>query len=315
MSSTLPPFTLRQLTYFVAVADSGTIAAVARTMHVSPSAISDSITELERLLDLRLCVRHKAAGFSLTPAGKRLLPAMRSLLRQAGELTVAFGAQKGELSGPLTISCYLTLAPMILPVLLREFGRAYPRVDLQVLDTNHEQLGNRLESGEIDLAVAYDWFMPENAECRMLFRWQPYILVAADHPLAGEAAISLEMVESDNLILYDYPPANAHTMNMFTQRGLHPRVTHRIGDFETVRAFVAQGLGYTILIRRTTSRMSYEGLPLETIEILPPVAPIAVNLIWRKDAEISLRKEALIAFASTFRWLEHFAPIAGGGSG
>ena len=87
----VPGYSLRQLLYFVAVAEKGTVSAASERLRVSPSAVSLAISELERALKVQLCVRRKAHGVTLTVSGTQLLHHARALLRQARELL-----EKGE---------------------------------------------------------------------------------------------------------------------------------------------------------------------------------------------------------------------------
>ena len=76
----VPAFTMNQLAAFVAVAEAGTISGAAERLHVSPSALSAAVTELERALQTQLLHRRKAKGVSLSPAGEVVLPRARHLL-------------------------------------------------------------------------------------------------------------------------------------------------------------------------------------------------------------------------------------------
>src|SRR5690349_529815 len=109
---------LRQLECFVAAADAGTMTAAAAQLFVSQSAISLAVAQLERSVGTQLLIRHKARGLELTPAGRRLLPQARSLLAHADDVRTAAEAEGGALSGPLTVGCFRTAAPFLLPELL-----------------------------------------------------------------------------------------------------------------------------------------------------------------------------------------------------
>ncbi len=115
-------YTMRQLFVFVAVAETGTIRAAADRLHVSQSAVSLAITELERGLKSQLCVRRRAHGVQLTPTGERVLIRAKALLEQAGDLAAEASGAEGVLTGPLAIGCYSSLGPTLLPRLLYEFN-------------------------------------------------------------------------------------------------------------------------------------------------------------------------------------------------
>jgi len=302
MDAGVPDFTLRQLSYLVAAADAGTIAGAAERLHVSASAMSDAITELEKTMGTRLCVRRRAHGLTLTSAGAHVVARARTLLAASRELAVSLQGADGELVGPITIGCYPTLAPTVLPTLLHDFGNAHPRVELQILEATHDQLEGRLESGEVDVAFVYDTLIPGHPRRAKLFELAAHVLLAGDDPLTRGATVRLEDVVERDLILLDAPPSSEHTLSLFTARGLTPRIRHRTASYEAVRTLVGRGLGYGILVQRPANRASYEGYPVVMMEIEPAVPPVGIDVIWSATTEPPDRVRALIDFARSIRW-------------
>ena len=298
----VPDFTLRQLSYLVFAADEGTIAAASARLHVSPSAISDAITELERALGEKLCIRRRAHGLTLTGAGARVVARARPLLADARELALSLSATGDEFVGPITIGCYPTLAPTILPPLLHDFGDAHPRVDLQIFEATHDALEGRMASGEVDVAFVYDTLIPGNPRRERLFALPAHVLLAADDPLAGAPAVRLEDLLERDLILLDAPPSSQHTLSLFAARGLTPRIRHRTTSYEAVRTLVGRGLGYGVLVQRPANPASYEGYPVVMKEIDPPVEPVGIEVIWPAATPPTPRTRALIDFARSIQW-------------
>jgi len=87
-------FTFRQLGYFIAAAETGSITAASQRASISQPAISTAISHIERELDVQLFLRHHAQGLSLTPAGRALLREAKQLLKQAEGLCGACAARK-----------------------------------------------------------------------------------------------------------------------------------------------------------------------------------------------------------------------------
>lgn len=297
----LPAFTLRQLAYFTAAADEGTIAGAAALLRVSPSAMSDAITELESVMRERLCVRRRAHGLTLTPAGEQLVHHARRILAEAEELHRSVGGE-GQLSGPVVIGCYPTLAPAILPPLLQDFAALHPGIELSIREATQDRLAEDLTSGRIDVAFVYDMLVPGDTERARLYELQAHVLLAEDHPLTGRETVRLEDLVNDDLILLDAPPSSEHTLSVFAERGLRPHIRHRTASYEVVRTLVARGLGYGILVSRVANPNSYEGLPLTAKAIEPPVRPVAIDMIWAPDRPVPARTRALIEFARGADW-------------
>lgn len=299
--TTLPGFTLRQLAYFIAAADEGTLAAAAAKLHISPSAMSDAITELETVTREHLCIRRRAHGITLTPAGQQLASRARRVLAEAEELQRSIGAA-GNLSGPVVIGCYPTLAPTILPPLLQDFATLHPEIELSIREAAQDQLAEDLRSGRIDVAFVYDMLVPGDIERSKLYELQAHVVLAASHPLAAHASLQLHELVDEDLILLDAQPSSEHTLSVFAAEGLHPKIRHRTASYEVVRTLVARGLGYGILVSHVANQMSYEGLPLVTRPIVPSVSPVAVDMIWAHERPIPARTRALVEFAQGIAW-------------
>ena len=297
----LVPFTLRQLAYLVAAADAGTIVAAAIRMHVSPSTMSDAISELERLVDARLCVRKKAQGLTLTTAGERAVAQARALLRGAQELHVMLTTDADQLAGPIAVGCFPTLAPTVLPPLLTAFASEHPRLDIDVVEAPQDRLAEMLESGRIDLAFVYDVQLPRAVHRSKLFELPPHVILPVGHRLADAPYVRLEELADEQFIMLDSPPSSTHTLSIFDERGVTPRVRHRTGNPDVVRTLVARGLGYGMLIQRHPDAVA-AGLPVVVKEIFPAVQPLAIDLVWSAGLRPTKRTEAVIEFARGVEW-------------
>lgn len=293
-----PGYTLRQLECFVAVADAGTISAAAERLHASQSAVSLAVNELERGLRAQLCVRRKAHGVVLTPTGTEVLRQARTLLRHAEELQTVASGSGPELSGPLAVGCYLTLAPTVLPRLLAEFGERHPAVWVDFAEGTQDTLQQRLLAGELDLAVLYNMEVLPEMDSTELYTTRPHILLPTDDPLADSAEISLRDLASRPMVLLDSPPSTQHTMKVWREAGITPTVRHRTTSFETARALVGRGLGYALLVQQPSNERTYEGLPVIRKEISEQAGDVAVLLAWPRHCKLSARAEAFINYAT-----------------
>ncbi|WP_199433679.1 LysR substrate-binding domain-containing protein [Qaidamihabitans albus] len=295
--SKLPGFSLRQLWYFVAAAEEGTISGAASRLHVSQSAVSLALNELERALKAQLCVRRKAHGITLTPTGAQALQQARALLRQAAELEVESGSDAGELAGSLALGCYLTLAPTVLPRLLHGFDARHPRVEIDFTEGTQDALQRLLLAGELDLAVLYDMeIQPEIAQVE-LYRRRPHVLLPADHRLAADPEVALHDLAGEPMVLLDAPPSSHHTLRLCADAGVKPLVRHRTSNFETARALVGRGLGYAMLIQRPANDRTYEGLPVVYKAIAELSGyEVSVLLAWPRHTRLARRSAEFLAF-------------------
>ena len=291
-------YTLRQLAYFVAVAEAGSISGAAAKLHVTPTAVASALTELERVMHTQLMVRRKAHGVALTPTGIFLHQRAVILLRDADELELTVAGSGTELAGPLVLGCYITLAPTIVPLLMEWVASNHPKVDLTVVTGGQDELPVRLLAGELDLAICYDFALPDGLESVLLYRAPAYVLLPDRHPLVARDTVPLAALTAEPMILLDIPPAAQHTLMLFERAGVTPRIVQRTSDFELTRSLVARGFGYTVLVQRPAVDRSYEGLPVVVREITPEGPSGSVRMLWPHHIRLSNRAAALVAFAS-----------------
>ncbi|GAA4925979.1 LysR substrate-binding domain-containing protein [Streptomonospora halophila] len=291
-----PRFSLRQLAYFVTIAEAGTISEAAQRLHISQPAVSLALNDLERALKVQLCVRRKAHGVTLTPTGTQVLHRARRLLRQAEDLEGEAGAGEGALAGVLSLGCYVTLAPTVLPPLLQGFSALHPGLTVDFAEATQDVLQRRLLSGELDLAVIYDMdVLPEMARAE-LFTMRPHILLPADHPLADRESVSLHELAEEPMVLLDAAPSSHHALGLCHAFGLVPRVRYRPTSYEVARALVGRGMGFSILVQRPSNDRTYEGFRVVIKEIAEPVRAEAVLLAWPRAVTLNRRAEEFLRY-------------------
>jgi len=278
-------FTINQLAAFVAVADVGTISGAAQQLHLSASALSANLTELERALHTQLLTRQRAKGVQLTPTGELLVPRARLLLHQALELEADVRGERGA-SGVVRLGCYPSLAPTMLPPLITGLAQSQPEIHLEVTEATQDQLTASLEGGLLDAAIMYDLDLAPTWRRASLALLTPLVVLPGDHPLAADGgAVHLADLHADPLVLLDAPPSSAHALNCCAIAGFGPRIGYRARTYETARAFVGRGLGWTILLQRPSADVTYEGLPVAVREIATPgIEPVSVDVVWHPDS-------------------------------
>lgn len=286
--------TFRQLAHFVAAADAGTISGAAKTLRFSPSAISASITELERALGAELCVRRRAQGVTLTSTGTLVLEKARRLLNDVAELNYAVQGGGSELVGPVVLGCFATLAPAVLPRILEEYETLHPQVSIDFVVGAQDELTAALRSGAIDVAIMYDMGGFEALETFELYAARGYALFGAGNPLANKKVVALEELADLPFVLFDQTPSTRYAMSIFEARGLTPRVRHLTHAFELTRSIVARSdSAYAVLVQRPANKLSYEGLPILEREIVPPPPSVSVVFAWARGVALSSRARAL----------------------
>lgn len=273
-------FTLVQLRYFVVAAESGSMTAAADKLCIAQSAVSSATTNLEHELRVQLFIRHRARGLTLTSAGERLLHQARDLLTRARDIEAEARGSGGSLTGPVTIGCFVTLAPYYLPALFAACDSRYPGIELNVVEAEAEQLQQSLRSGAIDFALTYDLSTPTDADLRRetIDQAPAHVIVPADHRLAGRTAVELADLASDPMVLLDLPYSRDYFHAIVAASGAAPDVRYRSQSYETVRSLVARGLGYSILNQRPQTSQTYGGGEVVTLDLCGERPPLEVTL-------------------------------------
>ncbi len=270
---------LRQLEYFVAAAEAGTMSGAAERFPVSSSAVSLAVAQLERSLGVQLFHRVKAKGLSLTAAGAELLPDARRLLAEAGELEHNARSLGHELKGRLTIGCYPTLTPFLMPRVLDDFPRLHPLVEMRFLEGSVAELQDWLIEGRCEAALMFDIGIRPALERTVLFAIRPQVVLPASHRLAERSAVRLRELADEPMVMIDMPPSEQFFTGLLERADVTPTIVHRTISFEAVRSLVARGLGWSMLIQRPAVDLSYEGLPLVTVPIRDRIDDVEILLV------------------------------------
>jgi DNA-binding transcriptional LysR family regulator len=289
--------TLRQLELFAALPDYDTLSAAAVHLHISESALSQAITGLERTVGEQLCVRRKARGFALTPAGQHFATQARRILADTREL-VLDTQSGGKLRGPVKLGCFASFATSIVPAVVDGFPRRHPGIDLEITVGTHEDLLPDLEAGKLDVAIVYDLFLPAGYRHREIYATELEAHLHPDHPLAARDAVDLADLADEPLVMYEARPSIENTLQAFAARGLTPRVAARVPQIILVQALVGRGVGYGLLMSRpNTTATSVEGRPIAVRPIEPSATHTNVVAIWPEDMDLTPRAAALLDYA------------------
>ena len=287
-------FTLRQLEYFVAVGEEGSIAQASERVNVSSPSISAAISQLEDEFGLPLFVRKHAHGLSLTQAGRQFMTQAKQVLSEAEALNRLAGDISGNVQGPLNIGCLLTFAQVLLPAIRRQFELKYPDTRVTQVETDQLRIIELLRRAEIDVALSYDLDIPPDLEFVPLRSLPPYAMVPEGHPLARQNEVDVEELLDYPMVLLDLPLSNDYFQSFFNQTGRKPKVAERTRDIAVMRSLVANGFGYGIANIRPYSDLSPDGRRLVFIPIKGDHRAMRLGLIIPENARNILTVNAFI---------------------
>ena len=186
----------------------------------------------------------------------------------------------------LSIACFHSFGPFVLPELLRRLTEAAP-VDLTLIEGDQRRVQESLRSGEAELALLYDLNLPDDLQIMPLFDLTPYVLLAASHPLAAKPSLTPADLAPHPMVLLNAPPSTDYFLSILRDAGVEPQVAFRSSSIEMVRGLVGQGLGYALLATRPAAMQSYDGKPLTARPLAEPTKRSRVVLAARKGIRLS----------------------------
>lgn len=191
---------LRQLNYFVQLAQRLNYSQTAKVLCITQSTLSQQIRKLEDELGVQLFVRN-SHHVQLTDVGQNILPAAEQVIHDANTCINMIHDVQNLGTGELSIGTTLTFLPLLKETVL-EFARLYPGVKLNIVCKSMEELMQKLEKEEIDVALSFSSINEnERIDSHPLFDNNLCIVVSDTHPLAHNKSLRLRDVEKFRLAL------------------------------------------------------------------------------------------------------------------
>lgn len=297
----LSRITLRQMEYFVATAESGSIIIASEKIHISSPSISAAIAHMETELNAQLFIRQHAKGLVLTEIGEQVKEACKVILSQASELYSMSADFTGAMRGKIKIGCFSAFAPSIYAEVIHGFANLYKQVDLEPVFDDHQCLIKELTQNTLDVALVYDLHIDENIiEFTPLADLPPYVLLAESHPLSKNQAVTLEELTDYPMILLDMPYSNDYFLSLFRNKKLKPNVTATCKYLDVIRSMVGNDIGYTILNVRQKTNVSSDGKKLKMVRISGDVRPMKIGIATPKNAQLTNVCQAFISRCQSF---------------
>ena len=245
---------LRQLRYFVAVAEESSYTRAAERLMISQQSLSQQMTLLERMLHTKLFDRD-TRGTSLTAVGSLFLPEARAVLERAdGAFNVVARAARGEI-GSLCLAFLTTTTNYLLPPVVRAVRQRLPELQLTTEETTIAPLVEGLRKGRYDVAFTRPPLV-DGLETRTLVSEPVCAVLPEGHPLAGRAELTLGELAGERWVLTprsSWEPWHQAFDNSFRAAGYTPDVVQRDASVQGLLGLVAAGVGVTRLARSASS--------------------------------------------------------------
>jgi DNA-binding transcriptional LysR family regulator len=167
---------------------------------------------------------------------------------------------------------------------------------LEFLEATTSELHEALLGGQIDVAILYGVDVSKQVEFEPIREYRPYVIVGEAHPLAGRETVQLADLVDDPLIQIDMRPSRQNTEYIFASLGLRPAIRHTTTNYELARSLVGRGLGYSLLVQRPASSVTYDGQRVVNLELADTLPPTVAGLARPKGSPPTAKYNALREF-------------------
>lgn len=291
-------FSLRQLRYFHAAAETGQISRAAVELNITQAAVTTGIRQLEESLGATLLVR-SPSGVTLTLAGERLLHHVRDILASVERAQQAVPEVDGP-SGVVRVGVTYTIVGYFLAPLLARFRRLYPDITLEFEEARRHEVERIAARGHCDFGLVMTQgeriATVPRLKSRILHRSARRLWLPLGHPLLEAPHVSFADVMREPYIALTVDDAWANAQAYWKKRRLAPRVAFETASIEGLRTMVGMGLGVTILADMLYRPWSIEGHRIETRDLDTPVPLLNVSMLVPVERPLSAAARSLVSF-------------------
>ncbi len=278
-------FSLRQLRYFVTIAELGQVARAAEQLHVTASAVTISLRDLENELGYSLFKR-EAHGMELTDDGRHFLARAHAV--EAAVADAQNMPRQAEVRGEMTLAATPTLVGYFLPEHIHRLSSLHPGLRIRMLELERHGIEEGLLAGAFDIAMMVTSNVSNTAlQTLTLLESRRRLWLGVGHRLLQQPKVHLADVVSEPLMMLTADEAADAAQRYWRHYGLVPDVHLRSSSIEAIRSMVGNGQGVAIASDLQYRPWSLEGKRIETMLLEEPIPPLMVGLAWRTGAEIT----------------------------
>lgn len=277
---------LRDLEYLVALADHKHFGRAAAACFVSQPTLSTQIRKLEEELGVAL-VERAPRKVMLTPAGIEATARARRVLAEVEQIRESARRDQDPESGTIRLGIFPTLGPYLLPRVVPQVGRAFPQLELLLVEEKSDILLEQLRDGRLDVAVLALPVVDEQLHCEPLFQ-EPFVLAVREgHPLAERDHLQLQDLDGQRLLLLeDGHCLREQALDVCHMAGAREKGEFRATSLETLRQMAAAGVGLTLLPTLAVKPPMAHPDNLRLVPFRQPAPSRRLAMVWRRSSAL-----------------------------
>jgi LysR family cys regulon transcriptional activator len=275
------------------------ISEAAAALYTSQPGISKQIKLLEEELDIEIFVRNGKRIVALTEPGKTILDIAQRILHESDNLKQVGQEYQEQDSGHLILATTHTQARYVLPPIVKQFIKRYPKVKLGLHQGNPTQIAEQVLNREADIAIASESIMRFDGLVSLpCFEWHHCVVAPPRHPLLAVKQLTLAKIAEYPIITYDFAFSGRSNIDeAFAEAKIEPNIALTAIDADVIKTYVELGLGIGILAE--LAFIPERDRHLRMIEATHLFKPTTTYLAIRKN-------EYLRGY--TYDFIELFAP-------
>ncbi|MFF4847260.1 LysR family transcriptional regulator [Streptomyces sp. NPDC001194] len=250
---------IKKLRILRTLADRGTVTATAEALHMTPSAVSQQLTNLARQLGVPL-LEAQGRRVRLTDAAHLVLRHAEAVFAQLERADAELAGYLAGEAGEVRIGAFSTAVPVLVVPAVAALRRSHPGLEVRVRETEAAQAYELLAAGAVDLALSLAAHAPTARDprfTRITLMEDPLdVALPPDHPLAAAPALRLADLSGDPWIYGGSGPWQEIARNACEAAGFVPEQAHSASGWTAILAMVEAGMGVALVPRMVSSRAS-----------------------------------------------------------
>lgn len=286
---------IRHLMYFSAVAKQGSFTKASEVLHVSQPTLSKMVRLLEEELGVTLFDRSNKQ-IKLTDAGMTIFRSAQQIIQSMDNMSAELNDLVNLKKGTLNVGLPPMIGGRFFPSIVERFHNKYPKIRLNLTEQGGKRIEADVDSGELDVGIV---ILPVEGEASFVL--EPFtedrlsVVIHPSHPLADRKEISLKELANEPFILFREDFTLHHLIKEACRKcGFDPAVVFESTQWDFMTEMVSSKFGITLLPERVCR--SLDPVRFRTVQLVNPVIPWRISMIWSKDKYVSLAAREWIRF-------------------